>query len=112
MRPGRLAVSILPLALAAACAQPPSQIKPDVARASSYSGWSCQALAQEDQRLAAQFQRMAETQRAAIAADVATTLLIGVPLSGGAKNKEIALLKGGRAHISARMAEKHCAASG
>ncbi|WP_102227034.1 hypothetical protein [Acidimangrovimonas sediminis] len=100
---------LLPLALAA-CALPPGQIAPDVTKAPDYDGWSCTALSREQSRLDSALTQLSRTQQTAVAADVMTVFLVGIPLSGGGKNKEIAAAKGADVNLARRRAVAGCGA--
>jgi len=79
------------------CATAPENISPAYVSELSYMKYSCQQLAEEQERLVAALATAADAQRKARSSDIAGWIFLGMPvstLSGGNRASEIARLKG------------------
>lgn len=96
------------LILLGACAQPVSEIKPDAGRANAFMDASCSDLGSALAASEAEMNKLAIAQERAVAQDVASVVLIGIPTSFGGKNKEIAAEKADQYYIRELIARRAC----
>ena len=93
----RLAIAFISVAALSACAKRPGEIAAVAMPPGSYSGMSCQTLAQSYSVEAARLAGLASAQDGAATGDAIGVFLIGIPtasLAGGDKEAEIAVSKG------------------
>ena len=95
----------------AGCAKTPESITPAYVSDVGYRSWSCQNLAEEQQRLSAAYATAAGEQNQARTTDIVGVVLIGVPvssMSGGNIAPQIARLKGEQEAVRRAMITKNC----
>lgn len=96
------------LLFVSACAQPVARIAPEVSSTAHYGGWRCNALLLERHQVAISLAKAAKVQERAVATDVMSTLLIGIPVSGGGVADEIAQLKGRQLELQGGLQAGQC----
>lgn len=99
---------------AAGCAKNPESIAPAYVSEVGYQSYSCQQLAQEQQRLNEAYTVAEAQQKKARSNDIAGVILIGLPvssMSGDNIAPQIANLKGQQEAVRKAMIAKNCEAA-
>ena len=107
----RLALIITISIAAAACAKNPESIAPAYVSEVNYQGYSCQQLAQEQQRLNEAYTVAEAQQKKARSNDIAGVILLGLPvssMSGDNIAPQIANLKGQQEAVRKTMISRNC----
>lgn len=99
---------IMVVASISACAQPYKSIEPDLPQANSFSQMGCSKMRDQRSKIISELRALEERQEKAVAQDIISVLFIGIPTSGGGKNKEISEAKGQKHSLEKAMTEDNC----
>lgn len=105
-----ISLTLIPAALLAACATPPSKIEPATVLPAAYEQLTCPELVSRLAEATANLSDAEERQREAVAADAAGVAIAFVPVSKltGDAHEEVALYKGQVATIGQVQQAKSC----
>lgn len=110
----RIGIALTLAALASACAKNPESIAPAYVSEVGYQAYSCEQLAQEEQRLNEAYSVAEAQQKKARSNDIAGVILLGLPvssMSGDNIAPQIAQLKGQQEAVRKSMISRNCISS-